>query len=1109
MIIKNTKNKTDTNIQVLEKGNKKIKYVRHLADIHIHKSIDRKTEYEGVFKNLEKTFNDETINSSNSVIVVCGDIVHDKLELSDISNELLGDFFTKLCKEATTIVILGNHDVSRMIDDRNALFGFFNFMEKKHNNLFLLTESGLYEYHNIIFGHTRFSENVVQPCNIDTDKIKIALYHGTIHNSINENGYKNQNDKKMEKTYLCVNDFKDYDFVMLGDIHKRQFFGKEKNIAYSGSLIQQDITESLDKGYILWNLKNGKGEFRAVNNDYGKLKIKIDNEGKYDIDFNKIPKNLDVQVTCQSLKQEDIDKFYITLEKKGINIVEKNDYMDTNIIKLNTKLKINGKNMNISLVKSEKGMENIIMSKIEEDSNKIKTNLNIEDINTNLILKLLRDFLKDETIVNEIKKNKKNGSSKQIELVSLIINNMAVYGENVTIPFEKMNGIIGLLGKNSDGKSNLIDCLTESIFDIPIRGTRRDMINNNAKSFKSEIILIVNGITYKITRHLTRKGDIDATPKVIIYEKKGDKYISLSTSAKVTNKIIKDKIGTIDDFITNCIVPQKSIYNGMLSGFGELKAEDKAKILFDLSGLNVFLKLEEKCKTELSKVTRDINEINDNLRDIYIENKTETEILNEFKTIEKLESELKGLRDVKDKKNGELIEINNAIIVNNTTIKNIQDWMDNNDMNGIDDLVDNFNDDIKKLTDDVKKNNDKIKDYDNEIKKMKYIDKNSTIIKVKKQIIEFENKTSELKKENGKIENIKNDLDKYTKECNDIKDHKYDPKCEFCMKNTITKTKLYLDEKINECNNKNKKIKRNIQDLVEYIDENKDENIEFIRYIDIMEKKEKLKEIQNEKKQNISDIQKKLNNIGNMNKKNNNNSKLEQINDANDNIKKYNGEINKLTIEINTIEGKITELCNKVNKLKNNKEKYEPLNEKLKKNKNKKNNLNIIIHVLEQNGILDCMMKKATEEFMIASNELFVKFGLPKIRMIYENCRNIKNKKGELTIPKGKLHIIRENTGISIVKDGGYHKQITNMIFRLVFSRYKNNINTNFMIIDEVFDSCDDESKEYVIKFIKHIKNIFKWVLIISHKSDVKNLYDKKMYIKSNNNGSKKIVMDW
>ena len=53
-----------------------------------------------------------------------------------------------------------------------------------------------------------------------------------------------------------VSIFDNFDFAFLGDIHKTQKLDKEGRVWYAGSTIQQDFGESLDKGYLLWDIED-------------------------------------------------------------------------------------------------------------------------------------------------------------------------------------------------------------------------------------------------------------------------------------------------------------------------------------------------------------------------------------------------------------------------------------------------------------------------------------------------------------------------------------------------------------------------------------------------------------------------------------------------------------------------------------------------------------------------------------------------------------------------------------------------------------------------------------------------------------------------------------
>jgi len=77
----------------------------------------------------------------------------------------------------------------------------------------------------------------------DPDKINIALYHGSIS--------KCKTDTNWTMTFGEdeINIFDDFDFAMLGDIHRRQFLDADGRIWYCGSTVQQNHGETNDKGF--------------------------------------------------------------------------------------------------------------------------------------------------------------------------------------------------------------------------------------------------------------------------------------------------------------------------------------------------------------------------------------------------------------------------------------------------------------------------------------------------------------------------------------------------------------------------------------------------------------------------------------------------------------------------------------------------------------------------------------------------------------------------------------------------------------------------------------------------------------------------------------------
>lgn len=85
------------------------------------------------------------LNNQNSVIVVCGDVLHDKNTITPYSVNLIKDFFKILSDISTVIVIVGNHDCNiNNVQDMNSLFVTIGKLYDSTNPIYLLNDNALY-----------------------------------------------------------------------------------------------------------------------------------------------------------------------------------------------------------------------------------------------------------------------------------------------------------------------------------------------------------------------------------------------------------------------------------------------------------------------------------------------------------------------------------------------------------------------------------------------------------------------------------------------------------------------------------------------------------------------------------------------------------------------------------------------------------------------------------------------------------------------------------------------------------------------------------------------------------------------------------------------------
>jgi DNA repair exonuclease SbcCD nuclease subunit len=260
-----------------------IKKIIACSDIHI-RNLRRQEEY---VTQLKKFISDcqkmaDEYGSDSIRIVVAGDILHNKLDISGEGYTLASWFLGKLDDIAETIVIAGNHDMnmsntSRM-DPLSAIFKIHPFKQTIYLDQYFEYSSGCYVDDNVVWCLYSSFENFAKP-NIEEMRIKypentfVALFHGELKNAKTDAGYVSENGRD-------AGFFEGVDFGILGHIHKRQCIRNNGvPLVYCGSLIQQDHGENISAhGYVVWDVEEQDYEEIDIPNDeYGFYTFSIKN----------------------------------------------------------------------------------------------------------------------------------------------------------------------------------------------------------------------------------------------------------------------------------------------------------------------------------------------------------------------------------------------------------------------------------------------------------------------------------------------------------------------------------------------------------------------------------------------------------------------------------------------------------------------------------------------------------------------------------------------------------------------------------------------------------------------------------------------------------------
>lgn len=578
---------------------KNIKYIYHSADIHI-RTLERHQEYLDVFNNLYDYISNQE-NLDESVFVICGDIFHNRDRLISETILLFNTFIEKLSSVIDIILIVGNHDTFTHTDRLDTITGIVNI--KAYNNFHFLKWSGIYRYHNINFVVSSLLDNKFIRSNEveDVENVfKISLYHGPLSGSKLDNNY----DLPDNTGTLKTSDFKGYDFVLLGDIHKKQWLNK--TTAYPGSLIQQNHKEERLHGIIKWNLYTSESDFIPIHNDYGYITLYIKNN-KYDsnIDFPmksriKLVHNYDENISFEELK--------------------KNISIKTNIISITKEIDINKlstDNTDKCISYSREDVDKQIFTKLISKYNN-ETQNKLTNIHTN--------FLKDIDITSN------TYSNNVWEIKNLEFTNVFIYGDDYInkINFCNKQGIIGILGNNAIGKSSIFNIIIYTLFGNVTKNKNymnRNIINKNSKFFNIKMTIQMGTTEYIIKRegkNKSRKNGSKSMDEVLTFTSISDDNITTNltdTNKIVTSDKIKETFGLSDRDLFNLTnVMSYSNYVSILNmsnseisnTFSKLFNLEKYKIIYSMAH-NSFKNISDSIKVkqgELNSFSNNVSPIN-------------------------------------------------------------------------------------------------------------------------------------------------------------------------------------------------------------------------------------------------------------------------------------------------------------------------------------------------------------------------------------------------------------------------------------------------------------------------------------------------------------------
>jgi len=661
-------------------------HIFHLSDLHIRNgdnTYSRYEEYNAVFNNTIISINSNIsrlgLAFDDFIIVITGDIFHNKNVIGNYGLYIYRQFIQSLSNIGRTYIISGNHDYDQSDPDKPSLVYSSTF---DIPNVFVLNNSTSFVIDDIGFSFVSIDKTLdiyrnsgriqdLPPFPLITEpvKYKIALFHGSFASAKLFNG------KTMEETYnpYPLEWVEGFDYVLLGDIHKRQVFKyKKKTICgYSGSLIQQNFGEDIiEHGYLLWNLgkKNKKtktiDDIEQINvyNNIGYINILEDatqnilirTNGKYTehletyikANLNYFPKILEI-------------KSFTNINYQSLNTILSSFDISFKIVsKINNPSQTFLERINIRSDKGHEGHEGGDKGHEGHEGGDKGHDASVCSLDTNYLLvyfkklltddkyKILLQIIKDkETLLFDIHKYpedlhqeciKRNrdleplislcneADDTQVLKKSFLIKylewgGLLCYENKCSINFKDLDAKTFMIkGANGTGKSAIYDILqlaiwaTNNKFDTYSAG----FINHNKKAGYTIVDIEVGDITYRIKREFSKKK---ASFKITTKSSVLYKFSELSCTPELLvlkkdsacNMEVKALFGDINTFLSTSMITQ-SIDNDILG----LNYKDTLATLDKSHNIQFIYNLFNLFKTTINKY-KDFRKVIQSKKEVY------------------------------------------------------------------------------------------------------------------------------------------------------------------------------------------------------------------------------------------------------------------------------------------------------------------------------------------------------------------------------------------------------------------------------------------------------------------------------------------------------------
>ncbi len=731
--------------------------IAHISDTHI-RNLKYHDEYRHVFNQIYDSLKQE----QPDYIVHTGDLAHTKTQLSPEYFEMASNFLKSLSDIAPTIMILGNHDGNLKNGDRqDAVTPIAETMQ--HPNFTLLKNSGEYSPEdgltfNVLSVFDR--DNWQSPSN--NNDINIALYHGAIRGSQVGSGF------SLDHGEDDMSIFSDFDYAMLGDIHKIQAMDRKSRVWYAGSTVQQNFGESKLKGYLMWNIHSKDKHSinkRLFQSPRPFITVHINQDGT--LPDVEVPKNSRLRLVCNhNLPMAKLKRAcdYAQVKWSTYSVSFVNNSTSSNDVESAK----NGKALNMRDPDNQEKFLREFMDGRE-----------IDDSIRDRVVELSRDYLKKVDSSSPIARN------VVWDIKKMSWDYLFNYGKGNTLDFSRLNGLVGIFGKNYSGKSSIVDAALFGLFNTTSKGERKNVhiINQNQEQASCKLEIAVGDDVYKIDRSLEKttgrsKGrEIISAKTDLDFRKLTFGTQNESKNGDTRNKTddnIRNIFGSLEDFMMTSLAAQNDSF-----GFINEGSTKRKEILAKFLDLQIFDQMHKLAKTDSSEMRGIIKHLTS---------------IDWQKKLSRAEAEFAEiLEDITTQQ--DLCEKHTARL---TVLKEeqqlIQDQVQAASQRDLD--IDDLKDILSKAQKSLSKNSSEMDRLSTEIEAKRSRIENLTLrlpslleesTLAQADLDTFETIKDEIKKTQKSFDKAKRNKANLQSKIDMLHDHEYDPNCDFCCGNEFVK----------------------------------------------------------------------------------------------------------------------------------------------------------------------------------------------------------------------------------------------------------------------------------------------------------------------------------